>query len=43
MAVILAILSLPGFPVGTALGIYALYVMFDSDTRVYFNNPTIDY
>jgi len=43
LAMILAILSLPAFPIGTALGIYVLYVMFDSDTRLYFNNPIIDY
>lgn len=42
LAMILGILSLPAFPIGTALGIYVLYVMFDSDTRLYFNNPTIE-
>ena len=42
LAMILGIFSLPAFPLGTALGIYVLYVMFDSDTRLYFENPTID-
>ena len=42
LAMVLAIFSLPAFPVGTLLGIYVLYVMFDSDTVMLFDNPTID-
>ena len=42
LAMVLAVLSLPVFPLGTAIGIYVLYVMFDSETRMIFYNPTID-
>ena len=42
LAVVLAVLCLPVFPLGTAFGIYVLYVMFDNETRMIFYNPTID-
>lgn len=42
LAMILAIFSLPAFPLGTLVGIYVLYVMFDSNTVMLFDNPTID-
>jgi hypothetical protein len=32
LAIILAILNLLAFPIGTALGIYTLWVMFNQDT-----------
>ena len=33
LTIILAILSLPQFPVGTAIGVYALVIMFNEETR----------
>ncbi len=36
MTLVLGILNLPGFPIGTVLGIYTLYVLLDVDsTRVF--------
>ena len=37
LAIILGILNLPAFPVGTVLGAYTLYVMLDSETSALFN------
>lgn len=34
--IILGILALPGFPIGTALGIYYLWAMFNKDTVALF-------
>lgn len=31
--IIMAILNLPGIPIGTALGIYTLWVLFNSETE----------
>ena len=36
LAIILGILNLPGFPVGTLLGVYSLYVMLDDETSALF-------
>jgi hypothetical protein len=36
LAIILGILNLPGFPVGTLLGVYTLYVMLDDETSTLF-------
>jgi len=36
LAIILGILNLPGFPVGTLLGAYSLYVMLDDETSALF-------
>ena len=33
LIIVLAILSLPQFPIGTALGVYALIVMFNEETK----------
>ncbi len=33
LTIILAVLSLPHIPVGTALGVYALVVMFNDDSK----------
>lgn len=33
LTIILAILSLPHFPVGTAIGIYALVILFNDETK----------
>lgn len=37
LTIILAILNLPGFPLGTALGVYALWVMFNDETKALLN------
>jgi hypothetical protein len=37
LAIILGILNLPGFPVGTALGVYTLYVLLDDETSRLFS------
>jgi hypothetical protein len=36
LTIILGILNLPGFPIGTLLGIYSLYVMLDDETSTLF-------
>ena len=36
LAIILGVLNLPGFPVGTALGIFTLYVLLDTETSSLF-------
>ncbi|HYC59716.1 MAG TPA: hypothetical protein VEK79_09135 [Thermoanaerobaculia bacterium] len=33
LTIILAILSLPQFPVGTAIGVYALVIMFNDESK----------
>jgi hypothetical protein len=33
LTIILAILSLPNIPIGTAIGVYALWVMFNDETK----------
>lgn len=33
LAIIVAILSLPSVPIGTAIGVYALWVMFNEETK----------
>lgn len=37
MAIVLGILSLPHFPIGTAVGVYALVIMFNDETKVLLN------
>ena len=37
-AIILGILNLLNFPIGTALGVYTLYVMLDADTVALFES-----
>ncbi len=37
LLIIVGILSLPGFPVGTALGIYTLWVLFQKETESLFS------
>ena len=36
LALILGILNLPGFPLGTILGVYTLYVLLDDETARQF-------
>jgi hypothetical protein len=36
LALVLAILNLPGFPIGTLVGIYALWALLDSETSRLF-------
>ena len=38
MAIILGILSVPHIPLGTALGIYALVIMFNDETKALLTN-----
>ena len=33
LAIIIAILSLPSFPIGTALGVYALVILFNEEAK----------
>ncbi|WKN29733.1 hypothetical protein PZB74_12220 [Porifericola rhodea] len=41
LIIILSILSLPGVPVGTALGVYGLWVLFSEEVSVMFRRrPT---
>ena len=37
LGLILGILNLPGFPLGTILGLYSLYVLLDDETSHLFN------
>ena len=37
LSIVLGILNLPGFPVGTAIGVYTLYVMLDDETSEIFS------
>jgi hypothetical protein len=39
LAIILALLNLPGFPIGTVLGIYSLWALLDSESSLLFE-PT---
>jgi hypothetical protein len=39
LTLILGFLNLPGFPVGTALGIYTLYVLLTPETNQLFEPP----
>jgi hypothetical protein len=36
LAIILAIINLPLFPIGTALGVYTLVIMFNAETKDLF-------
>lgn len=36
LAIVLAILALPQIPIGTALGVYALVILFNDETRRLF-------
>jgi hypothetical protein len=38
LAIILAIINLPLFPIGTAVGIYTLVIMFNKETKVLFSS-----
>jgi hypothetical protein len=40
LALVLGILNLPAFPLGTLLGIYTLWVLLDSETSLLFNPPS---
>jgi hypothetical protein len=37
LGIILGILNLPGFPTGTILGVYSLYVLLDDETSALFS------
>jgi hypothetical protein len=39
LALVLAILNLPGFPTGTLLGVYTLYALLDDESSRLFNRP----
>jgi hypothetical protein len=36
LAIILALLNLPGFPIGTLVGIYSLWALLDSESSLLF-------
>ncbi|MGN6182559.1 MAG: hypothetical protein ACTHQM_02775 [Thermoanaerobaculia bacterium] len=36
LTIVLAILSLPSFPIGTAIGVYALVILFNDETKALF-------
>ena len=36
LTIVLAVLSLPQFPVGTAFGVYALVIMFNDEAKNIF-------
>ena len=38
LAIILSVLNLPGFPIGTLVGIYSLWVLLDSETSLLFES-----
>ena len=38
--IIIGVISLPGFPIGTALGIYYLWAMLNKDTAALFEQQT---
>jgi hypothetical protein len=37
LAIVMSVLNLPGIPIGTALGIYGLWVLLNKDTKPFFN------
>jgi hypothetical protein len=41
LALILGILNLPGFPVGTVLGIYTIWALLDEETARRFNSVAV--
>ena len=43
LTIILSVLNLPGFPIGTLVGIYSLWALLDSETSLLFegNNPPV--
>jgi len=41
VAIILGVLSLPGIPLGTAIGIYTLWVMLNKDTMPLFGGTAV--
>jgi glucan phosphoethanolaminetransferase (alkaline phosphatase superfamily) len=41
-AIVLAVLALPIFPIGTAFGIYALWVVYSDDAKTLFNLKQLD-
>jgi hypothetical protein len=42
-AILLGILNLPGFPVGTILGVYTLVVLLDDRSSKLFDKNTLNY
>lgn len=40
LAIIVAVLSLPNFPLGTAIGCYALWVLLQQSASAYFAQPS---
>jgi len=40
LAIVIAVLGLVNFPIGTAIGIYALWVLLQQSATVYFAPPT---
>lgn len=43
LLIIVGILNLPGFPVGTALGAYTLWVLFQKETDLLFSHNPISH
>ncbi len=41
LGIILGIINLPGIPIGTALGIYALWVLLSEESKLIFTHPNI--
>jgi hypothetical protein len=39
LTIILSVLNLPGFPIGTLLGIYSLWALLDSESSLLFEKP----
>jgi len=39
LAIVLGVLNLPGFPLGTIVGVYTLYVLLDDETSRLFARP----
>ena len=39
LAIILSVLNLPGFPIGTMIGIYSLWALLDSESSLLFEKP----
>lgn len=40
LGLVLGVINLPGFPLGTLLGVYALVVLLNEEVNPYFNLPT---
>jgi hypothetical protein len=41
LTIVLSVLHLLNFPIGTALGIYGLWVLFNKETEALFSSPVV--